>query len=254
MKGQFVVSLYHAESDKKVPGVTLNLQPNMLTADCDGYYNKGDVVAVEVKLQDGKPPLTTTGRITERHAIPATHHHAMAVAFIELKPEATERLAAAVETGINDLARFFRDFPLFSEFTAQDAHLLSEYCHRHFIPRKHVFFRMGGQFDRLDGLFIVRRGMVQIYKQVTRLREEKIALASVGEVFGELSLVLTQPHSASIRAVNDSELIEISRETYTTLKARHQGVSMKLMEVMLQVMAKRLGRTTRMLFSPIRIR
>ena len=66
--------------------------------------------------------------------------------------------------------------------------------------------------------------------------------------------MLTQPHSASIRAVNDSELIEVSRETYDQLKAQHPGVAMKLMEVMLKVLAKRLGRTTKMLFSPTRIR
>ncbi|HUW56266.1 MAG TPA: cyclic nucleotide-binding domain-containing protein [Planctomycetota bacterium] len=254
MKGQFIVSLYHAATDKRVPGVTLNLQRGTLTADCDGYFNRGDLVTVELRLQDAKPPLTVSGRIADRHAIPATHHHAMAVEFVELSSQDAGRIDTAVEEGISDLARFFREFPLFAEFAPEDAHVLSACCHRHFIARKHIFFRKGGQFDRLDGLFIVRRGMVQIYRQVTRLREEKIALASVGEVFGELSLVLTQPHSASIRAVNDSELIEISRETYNQLKTKHEKVAMKLMDVMLKVLAKRLGRTTKMLFSPIRIR
>ncbi len=254
MKGQFVVSLYHAESDTTVPGVTLNLQPANLTADCDGQFNKGKVVSVELKLQDGKKPVTASGRITERHVIPATQRYAMTVELQELAGEDGQRILRAVESSIQDLARFFKEFPLFAEFTPEDARLLSELCYRHFIRRKQVFFRKGGQYDRLDGLFIVRRGMVQVYRKITRLREEKLAVAGAGEVFGELSLVLTQPHSASIRAVNDSELIEISRETYEQLKTRYPGVAMKLMEVMLRVLAKRLGRTTKMLFSPVRIR
>ena len=142
---------------------------------------------------------------------------------------------------------------MFKEFSIGDTLLLSELCYRHFLRRQEVFFRRGVKQDRLDGLFIVRRGMIQVYKKVTRLREEKIAVASMGEIFGELSLVGSSPHTASIRAVNDSELVEINRETYDRFKQNHPDVAMKLMEVMLKVLAKRLGRTTRMLFSPVRI-
>mgnify|MGYP005673455217 CR=1 FL=1 len=178
----------------------------------------------------------------------------MTVVLEELTEEDTERLASAVEDRIRRIVQFFKEFPLFGSFTEEDAHLLSELCYTHYLRRKQVFFRQGVKHDQLDGLFMVRRGMVQIYRPISRLREEKIAVASAGEIFGELSLVLTEPHSASIRAVNDSELIEITRETYEEIKTHHIHLAVKLMELMLKVLAKRLGRTTKMLFSPTRIK
>jgi len=254
MQGQFLVTLTHPEDDKIVSGVTLQLQRRALVADFDGYVNVGDAVLVELALQDGQAPIRTAGRVIDRYLISTTHHHAMTVEFVDLVSEEADRINKTVEAGINDLIRFFKEFPLFSHFSIGDTLLLAELCYRHFLRRQEVFFRRGVQQDRLDGLFIVRRGMIQVYKKITRLREEKIAVASVGEIFGELSLVMPAAHTASIRAVNDSELVEINRETYALLKEDHPNVAMKLMEVMLRVLAKRLGRTTRMLFSPVRIR
>lgn len=60
-------------------------------------------------------------------------------------------------------------------------------------------------YRRVYATSSLSRGMIQIYKKVSKVREEKIAVASGGEILGELSLVLTQPHMASIRAVNDSD-------------------------------------------------
>ena len=253
MQGQFLVSLARPKSEKTISGVTLQLQRRALVADFDGHLNVGDAVVVALALQDGHKPIRTLGRVVDRYPISPTHHHAMIVEFVDLTDEEAERINKTVEKGINDLIRFFKEFPLFAQFSIGDTRLLAELCYRHFLRRQEVFFRRGVRQDRLDGLFIVCRGMIQIYKKIGRLREEQIAVASVGEIFGELSLVTSAAHTASIRAVNDSELVEISREAYDRLKETHPNVAMKLMEVMLKALAKRLGRTTRMLFSPVRI-
>ncbi|HUV39765.1 MAG TPA: cyclic nucleotide-binding domain-containing protein [Planctomycetota bacterium] len=254
MQGQFMVTLTQPGGDKSVSGVTLQLQRRALVAEFAGYLNVGDRVVTDLSLQDGRAPVRATGHIVDRYLISTTHHHAMTVAFDDLAGDDAERVNTTVEAATNDLIRFFKEFPLFGEFTIGDTLLMAELCFRHFLRRQEVFFRRGVQQDRLDGLFVVRRGMIQVYKKITRLREEKIAVVGVGEIFGELSLVLPAAHTASIRAINDSELIEINRETYSRLKENHPPVAMKLMEVMLKVLAKRLGRTTRMLFSPVAIR
>ncbi len=252
-KGWYAVKATHRDSGKSVAGVTLRLERDRLNADYDGHLPLDEVADVELSLQNGKAPVKTAGKIVERHPIGSTGRYAMTVEFAELADEDARRIETAVESRITDLTRFFREFPLFEEFTEEDARLLSELTSSHFLRRKEVFFRGGAHGDELDGLFIVRRGLIQIYKKVSKLREEKIAVASSGEIFGELSLVLTQPHTASIRAVNDSELIEITRVSYDRLRATNINVAVKLMEVMLKVLAKRLGRTTKLLFSPTRI-
>ena len=252
LKGQFAV-IFRGRSGKEVSGVTLQLERDRVTADCDGYLEPETEVDFELKLTDGRVPVAGAGVVSGRHLMPTSQHWAMTVTFGQVSPEDLARVSKTVEAGIRDLADFLQEFPLFAEFTPQDTRILSETCLRHFLARNQVFFREGVKQDHLDGLYLVRRGMVRIYRQVSRLREEPIAVASAGEIFGELSLVLTQPHSASIRAVNDSELIEITREGYQVLKAEHVGVAVKLMEVMLKVLSKRLGRTTKMLFSPMQI-
>ncbi len=252
-KGQYAVKATHRESAKSVAGVTLRLECDRVSADYDGHLPLDEVADVELRLQDGKEPVKTVGKIVERNAVGSTGRYTMTIEFAELSDEDARRIETAVESRITDLTHFFKEFPLFEEFTEEDARLLSELTYTHFLRRKEVFFRRGSHGDELDGLFIVRRGLIQIYKKVSKLREEKIAVASSGEIFGELSLVLTQPHTASIRAVNDSELIEITRESYDHLRATNINVAVKLMEVMLKVLAKRLGRMTKLLFSPIRI-
>lgn len=60
-----------------------------------------------------------------------------------------------------------------------------------------------------ESMFIVLDGKLEVYKQ-----NKHIAFRGVGDFFGEMSLLESKPRSASVRAVTDSVLLEIDKETF----------------------------------------
>jgi PAS domain S-box-containing protein len=63
-----------------------------------------------------------------------------------------------------------------------------------------------------EGMYIVLNGSLKIYKQ-----HRHIAFRSVGDFFGEMSLLDCQPRSANVRAVSDTVLLEIDRVVFNKL-------------------------------------
>ena len=61
-----------------------------------------------------------------------------------------------------------------------------------------------------ESMFIVLDGKLEVYKQ-----HKHIAFREVGDFFGEMSLLESKPRSASVRAVTDSVLLEIDKETFS---------------------------------------
>ena len=60
-----------------------------------------------------------------------------------------------------------------------------------------------------ETMYIILSGKVEIYK-----RHKQIAVRGVGDFFGEMALVESKPRSASVRALTDTEVLEIDKETF----------------------------------------
>ncbi len=69
-----------------------------------------------------------------------------------------------------------------------------------------VLFREG---DGGDEMYVVRRGRIRLRRGTTVLRD-----MGVGDYFGELSMLLGTPRSATAEAVEDSELVVIRRDQW----------------------------------------
>jgi PAS domain-containing protein len=63
-----------------------------------------------------------------------------------------------------------------------------------------------------ESMYIVLDGRLEVYKKYRH-----IAFRSVGEFFGEMSLLESHPRSANVRAVTDSVLLEIDRDIFDKL-------------------------------------
>jgi CRP-like cAMP-binding protein len=70
-------------------------------------------------------------------------------------------------------------------------------------PAGHVLVPQGGKLGRL---FVLRQGEVEIERDGTYIN----SIATPGAIFGEMSLLLDMPHSATVRAVTDIEVFVIS--------------------------------------------
>jgi uncharacterized membrane protein len=110
-------------------------------------------------------------------------------------------------------------------------------------------FRAGdivfSQGDVGSSMYVVRSGAVQIYLPSADKDAPPVVLKDLrtGEYFGELSLFDNKPRSASVRAMVDTVLLELTRDEL----AEHLGRSPKAAMVILSEMGERLRETNAML-------
>ena len=75
-----------------------------------------------------------------------------------------------------------------------------------------ILFKAG---DPGDALYIVARGKIEVLKDGAN--SEAIAILGPGSAFGEMALLSGGPRTATIRAVEDTELLEIAKQEFDTL-------------------------------------
>jgi CRP-like cAMP-binding protein/Zn-dependent protease len=76
------------------------------------------------------------------------------------------------------------------------------------------------QGDRAEAFYVVRRGTLQVVEENPDTGNERpLRTLGRGESFGELALVTAATRSATVRAVEESEVFEIDRSTFDRLLA-----------------------------------
>ncbi len=108
---------------------------------------------------------------------------------------------------------FLRSVPLFAELSDQDLARICESVSETALKAGTVLFEEGAAGD---SAYIVRDGLLEIYKQSGK-REVMIAHRGRGEIIGEMALFEDTPRTASVRAKDDTTLIEITREQFDHL-------------------------------------
>ncbi|QPJ64154.1 MAG: cyclic nucleotide-binding domain-containing protein [Candidatus Nitrohelix vancouverensis] len=98
-------------------------------------------------------------------------------------------------------------------------------CRTVTIAPEQVFFEEG---ETGDCMFVILSGQLEIYKE-----NKKIADRGPGEFFGEMALVDSEPRSASVRAITDSELLEINKNEFGWIFNSHPQVALEILKTTL---------------------
>lgn len=85
-----------------------------------------------------------------------------------------------------------------------------------------------------DALYIVISGKLKVCVHAEDGREAILAILEDGETFGEMSLLDEQPRSASVIAVQDSELLVIQRRDFINYLESNPKVSVSLLGILCQ--------------------
>lgn len=101
-------------------------------------------------------------------------------------------------------------------------------------PADHVLIPQGG---KLGKLFVLREGEVEIERDGTHIN----SVTQACSIFGEMSLLLDIPHSATVRAVTDIQVFVIE----DALRVLEANPSWALQ--IARLLAQRVNATTRML-------
>lgn len=104
-------------------------------------------------------------------------------------------------------------FPLFATLGEPELALVAQHARLVDVGKDELIYAEGAP---PDALYLVVTGRARIYTTVAG-REETLEYVHRGDYFGVISLLTRQPHSATVRAVNDSILLKIPQQHFDAL-------------------------------------
>ncbi len=101
---------------------------------------------------------------------------------------------------------------------------------RSFVPKGKLVLREG---EEGNCAYLIQSGSVKVY---TEHNDKKIELAKlgVGQIFGELALIFDEPRTASVQALEDCNLIVITRSTLNYKMERSDPTVQSILEMLTQ--------------------
>jgi CRP-like cAMP-binding protein len=78
-----------------------------------------------------------------------------------------------------------------------------------------------------DSLYIVTKGRVSVYSTATESdTRTEFATLGPGQYFGEIALILSEPRTASVRAIGETEVLRLERDRFLELIGRNPTVAL----------------------------
>jgi cAMP-dependent protein kinase regulator len=111
--------------------------------------------------------------------------------------------------------------PLFSDFTPDElAGVLGSLRH-HAFPAGSILVREG---EAGASLFVISEGKVKVTTQGPKGSSLQLAELKEGDFFGEVALLTGKPRTATITSMEETEVLELTRDGLGALESRHPRV------------------------------
>lgn len=103
-----------------------------------------------------------------------------------------------------------------------------------------------------DGMFVIVKGAIKIYKNISNEedRQQAVAVLKAGSFFGEMALMDEETRSAGAMAMEDCELLFLSKESFKKIISENLETAHAILTQISKVMSKRL-RDTNNLFREV---
>lgn len=232
----------------------MNLSPSGACVRVNALVQEGQSVELYLRLCPDGMAMPVKGQVIWTREDPDEKGLAIGVGFEDVDSALQSLIRDYVEIAESSLLRFLSEFPLFCEFSREDCRRLIYVITRRTLEKEQTLYKQDTTDTELQGLFVVQSGLLAIYRGRRRTKASQLAVVSPGQVFGEATLICDQPHSASVVAVNDTELLQIQKKGFQQLREEDAYLAMKIYDVVSRVLIQRLGRTTKRLFSPVSVR
>ena len=125
-----------------------------------------------------------------------------------------------------DLAQVLAKAPLLSDLSPNELQLLAARTVRKLFASGELLFSEG---EPCNGLHIIARGKVRIFKTSVNGREQVLAVNGPGESIAELPVFDGGPYPASAMAAEDAEIAFISRRDFHGYCLEHPEVALKVL-------------------------
>jgi CRP/FNR family cyclic AMP-dependent transcriptional regulator len=119
--------------------------------------------------------------------------------------------------------------PIFSKMGEAELSYILQQCVTHTCKRDRVIFV---EEEVGQSLFIIVRGSVKISRTSDDGREVILTILKAGDFFGELSLLDGKSRSASVTALEESELLTLRRSEFIMLIEKYPQIAVELLRVL----------------------
>jgi CRP/FNR family transcriptional regulator len=144
-----------------------------------------------------------------------------------------------------------RKTPLFASLTEAEMHALcARVSNRHF-RRGELLFNEG---EQCSGLFLVASGKIRIFKLSPAGREQVLAVEGPSSSFAELPVFDGGNYPASASALEDAEVLFISRKDFQNYCREHPEVALKVLAVVGSRLRRLVGIIEDLSFTTVRQR
>ena len=144
-----------------------------------------------------------------------------------------------------------RKTPLFAGLTEQEMQALAMRVSKKRFQRGELLFSEG---DSCTGLFLVASGTIRIFKLSPAGREQVLAVEEPGSSFAELPVFDGGNYPASASALEDSEVLFISRKDFQNFCREHPEVALKVIAVVGSRLRRLVGIIEDLSFTTVRHR
>jgi CRP-like cAMP-binding protein len=159
-----------------------------------------------------------------------------------LRREEKERRTKAMREkfkamSVEEMRNRIQEFPLIKGLSPRQVDSLIAVSQREFFAKDEVLIEQGSEEH---DLFFVLRGRALI--TMSNHADETVGMgeAGVGEMLGEVSLLIDSPHSASVIAMEPMEVMRITRHSLAALMASDLALAARLWHRLAQLLGDRL--------------
>ena len=99
------------------------------------------------------------------------------------------------------------------------------------LPAGHMLFAEG---EPSDAFYLLRSGALAAFRDGAMARPNLLGYIRAGEPVGEMSMLEERPHSASVYAMRDSEIVRLPTASFERLADKHPSLMRELSKMMLR--------------------
>jgi CRP-like cAMP-binding protein len=140
---------------------------------------------------------------------------------------------------------------LFSNLSSEELRLLAAHAVRKHFAQGELLFSEG---DACKGLHIIVGGKLRIFKSSAGGREQVLAVEGPGGSVAELPVFDGAPYPASVSAMEDSQILFISRSDFRSFCLAHPEVALKMLAVVGARLRRLVGIIEELSFTTVRQR
>lgn len=136
-----------------------------------------------------------------------------------------------------DYERIYRAVPLFAEFTEEELDRILSIS-RLFRVDENTALVVEGESG--TGMYVLVNGAAEVTVKGDDACETTLAVLGRGDIIGELNLIDTAPHSATVRCLEASTLFHIDTQAFNALRAEHCQAAYKVLRATAPIVCDRL--------------